>query len=819
MEEPAPTNEKPETVDQESPRTNRRRFLGLAGAGASVAVVAATPGVAGALDRRGGRDGDGRRGGGNRGNGGNDGDGNGRQLQAVQQNDGPDRFSRLFDRNDLGRRGNADMREALVELSLPGGILDANDPLEVGPVRLITEPELSPNNIDNPNHPAGTTFYGQFLDHDITRDASSRLGRPTPLRRSTNLRTARFDLDSVYGGGPDESPDLYEDDDLHFRVESGGLFEDLPRNADGEAIISDPRNDENLMISGLQVAFLKFHNAVIDRVLAGSLSGSAAFAEANRLVRWHHQWMTLHEYLPLVVGQDMIDDILTNGRQHFTDDQPRIPVEFQTSAYRFGHSLVRPSYRASRRCGASGTCCARASDVSLRTRLAFVTSLLVIMGVATTGAASWISTRAELVDEVDDFLRTRSEQLVEEAEEGRLTLNVPTRGNGNNNGDGGNVERPDAFIATDSNSLAQQITSTGELVAQSRRGTIPITETDLELAEKDGNERIRNITIDGRKARTITRHVRGEGDTSGAIQVARFMDDTDRALAGLLTRILVIAAVLTAIAAAAGWFFALRTTRPLRKLTATAEHVSATQDLATPIEVDRTDEVGSLATSFGAMLNALRRSREQQHQLIQDAAHEVRTPLTTLRANIELLERAPDIGEPHRSDLLRSLRSELEALTTLFNEVIELATDERGEAPFDAHDLNEPADRAARVFTSRSGRQLVTTYEGVEITGNTALLERAIGNLLHNADKYSPAGLPVELEIRGRRVTVRDQGSGIAPEDRDRIFDRFYRSDHTRAMAGSGLGLAIVKQVVDRHGGTVFAGTAPGGGAEVGFEL
>jgi len=238
------------------------------------------------------------------------------------------------------------MREALIELSRPGGLLDANDPIEVGPIRLITEPELSPNNRDNATHPAGTTFFGQFLDHDITRDAGSNLGRATPLGRSTNLRTPRFDLDSVYGGGPEESPDLYEEDGLHFVVESGGQFEDLPRDSTGQAIIGDSRNDENLVISGLQVAFLRFHNAVVDRVIASGERGDAAMAAAMQLVRWHYQWMILHEYLPLIVGQELVDDIVANGRRHYTEDVARIPVEFQTSAYRFGHSMVRPSYRA-----------------------------------------------------------------------------------------------------------------------------------------------------------------------------------------------------------------------------------------------------------------------------------------------------------------------------------------------------------------------------------------------------------------------------------------------------------------------------------------
>jgi hypothetical protein len=103
----------------------------------------------------------------------------------------------MFTRNDIGRDAGQEMRDALTELSRPGGLLDANDPLEVGPIRLITEPELSPNNLDNPTLSAGNTFVGQFLDHDITRDAGSRLGRPVSLQRSTNLRTARFDLDSV----------------------------------------------------------------------------------------------------------------------------------------------------------------------------------------------------------------------------------------------------------------------------------------------------------------------------------------------------------------------------------------------------------------------------------------------------------------------------------------------------------------------------------------------------------------------------------------------------------------------------------------------
>lgn len=263
---------------------------------------------------------------------------------------GPDRFSRIWDDHPPFVEPSDELREVLTEIGRPGGMLDARDPLEVGPFRLLTEPELSPRNPDNPTHTAGTTFMGQFIDHDITSDAGSRLGRSQSVRRSTNLRSARLDLDSVYAGGPEDSPELYRSDDpLAFRIESGGRFEDLPRGADGTAIIAEPRNDENLMISGLHAAFLLAHNAILERQRAtggGDPDLESVFEQARRTLRWHYQWIVLRELLPQFVGNDMVNDILANGRRFYTPDIARIPVEFQTSAYRFGHSMIRPSYRA-----------------------------------------------------------------------------------------------------------------------------------------------------------------------------------------------------------------------------------------------------------------------------------------------------------------------------------------------------------------------------------------------------------------------------------------------------------------------------------------
>jgi hypothetical protein len=160
-----------------------------------------------------------------------------------------------------------------------------------------------------------------------------------------------FDLDSVYASGPAGTPELYDTTDkAKFKIQSGGLFEDLPRNSlNHAAIIGDKRNDENLMIAGLHAAFLLFHNRAVDvvRLQDPSLAEAEVFAQARRLTTWHYQWLILHEFLPAIVGQPVIDDILANGRRFYdprTDDA-FIPVEFQMT-YRIGHSMVRPSYRA-----------------------------------------------------------------------------------------------------------------------------------------------------------------------------------------------------------------------------------------------------------------------------------------------------------------------------------------------------------------------------------------------------------------------------------------------------------------------------------------
>jgi Animal haem peroxidase len=260
----------------------------------------------------------------------------------------PTTFGRLFPSLPPFAPATERVQNVLRALGAPGGPLDAGDDLSKGPKLLITDLSLSASNPNNPTHTAGTTFLGQFIDHDITFDTTSTMGVPTDPGSSPNARTPSLDLDSVYGAGPVASPQLYDSvDQAKLRIDTGGIFEDLPRDSGNTAVIADPRNDENLMIAGLHCAFILFHNNAVEWARAHGYA-DAAFEQARQLTTWHYHWLVLNEFLPLIVGQKLVDDVLKNGRRLY---KPRlreafIPVEFQAAAYRFGHSMVRPSYRA-----------------------------------------------------------------------------------------------------------------------------------------------------------------------------------------------------------------------------------------------------------------------------------------------------------------------------------------------------------------------------------------------------------------------------------------------------------------------------------------
>lgn len=209
--------------------------------------------------------------------------------------------------------------------------------------------DILPDPLDNPAMPSGFIYLGQFIDHDITLDTT-----PLTLRREDpdaliNFDTPSFDLGAVYGGGPERDPLLYDGDRKHLRLEINlhGL-RDLPRLPDGTALIADPRNDENLIVSQLHQAFIMLHNHFLEHDAAGD------FEVARRLTRWHFQWVIVHDFLPHVVGQPLLDAMVTttDGRPHAQRlfyqpadaRRPMMPVEFSAAAYRWGHSGIRPEY-------------------------------------------------------------------------------------------------------------------------------------------------------------------------------------------------------------------------------------------------------------------------------------------------------------------------------------------------------------------------------------------------------------------------------------------------------------------------------------------
>jgi hypothetical protein len=199
---------------------------------------------------------------------------------------------------------------------------------------------------DNPRIPAGWPFFGQFIAHDITHDRSP-LQATEDVNTLQNFRKPRLDLECVYGAGPTGQPYLYDvhDPDKFLIGPSESTTGDLPRNDQGLALIGDARNDTHVFVSQLHLAFLHFHNRVVDRLRKSAVKSDQVFDRAARMVRWHYQWIVLHEFLPLSVGEDLVAELLTSGPKvcRFAG-RPFIPVEFSDGAYRFGHAQIRAAY-------------------------------------------------------------------------------------------------------------------------------------------------------------------------------------------------------------------------------------------------------------------------------------------------------------------------------------------------------------------------------------------------------------------------------------------------------------------------------------------
>ncbi len=444
--------------------------------------------------------------------------------------------------------------------------------------------------------------------------------------------------------------------------------------------------------------------------------------------------------------------------------------------------------------------------MSLRWRIAL--ALAVIAGIVGTLAAAgaYLATARGLQSSVDDALEVRARDIYGAGVRGRPGPGRPPQL------DCPPIDALRGLWAT------QVVTATGDVtVCGPGPVTLPVNPEDLAEADHRGSMRFATVEVDGHEYRVVTL---GWGNGS-AIQIARDLNEATSVLTGLRDRLVAIVGAAVLAAAGLGWMVARRMVRPVVRLRDSAESIAATQDLATPVPSGGSGEVGSLARSFTTMVEALAASRDQQQRLISDASHEMRTPLTSLRTNLELLERLEEMGDDDRRAALEAVVADVGELTHMLTELVELSSDPTRDEPAEEATLEELAEEVAARARRRSRRTIVVTAEEpvLRLLVRTRMVQRAIANLVDNALKYSSADSTVDVRVRGPEVEVRDQGPGIAEADLPHVFDRFFRSDAARTEPGSGLGLAIVAHVAERHGGATWARNDPQGGAVVGFSV
>ncbi len=350
-----------------------------------------------------------------------------------------------------------------------------------------------------------------------------------------------------------------------------------------------------------------------------------------------------------------------------------------------------------------------------------------------------------------------------------------------------------------------------------RRGkvTLPAPEstrlpTDGAAAVAAGKKRafFSDATVAGTHVRIYTARL----DNKTAAQIARPLTEVDHALSRIRLLFLLVSLAAIGLAGALGLAVARTALRPVRRLTRDAERIASTGNLRERTDAGRSDELGRLAQAFNTMLDALTRSVTAQRQLVADASHELRTPVASARANLDLVRIHRNLSRDEQDRLLQEATTELEELTVLVDELVALARgdiDVPEKEPVRLDYLTEEAvDTAAR----RSSTSFQTELEPSTVEAAPSAVGRAISNLIDNAVKWSPPGKPIEVAVHDGTVTVRDYGPGIDADDLPHIFDRFYRAAAARTLPGSGLGLAIVRQVAEAHGGAVTAEPAFGGG-------
>ena len=422
--------------------------------------------------------------------------------------------------------------------------------------------------------------------------------------------------------------------------------------------------------------------------------------------------------------------------------------------------------------------------MSFRLRVTLLATAAVAIAVVAASGVVYIVVRHQLLGEVDSSLVDRAHEFARRPGPGIGVVPLGPRSN---------LGGPPTYL--------QVVQSDGQGAAVA----LPGIERAEALAASGG----RPFFSDGRVQDVHVRVYSAQVVDGLALQVARPLDEVDRTLHRLRLYLLFIGLGGVGLASGLGLLVARATLRPVGRLTGIAEEVTATRDLSRRIEAGSRDELGRLATAFNEMLGALDSSVKAQRQLVADASHELRTPLASLRTNVEVLAGGKRLLADERRRLLADVIGQVEELSRLVGDLVELDPD----APPELEEVRLDELVAATVARARLHSPAVAfsvTVEPSVVEAAPAQIERAVSNLLDNAAKWSKS---VDVRVAGPEVIVRDHGPGIAEEDLPHVFDRFYRAASARNLPGSGLGLAIVRQVAQAHGGEVTVENAAGGGA------
>jgi two-component system, OmpR family, sensor histidine kinase MprB len=439
----------------------------------------------------------------------------------------------------------------------------------------------------------------------------------------------------------------------------------------------------------------------------------------------------------------------------------------------------------------------------LRKRISLVAAAAVAIAVLLAVIVCYYVVRGQLRGEVDNELRAQAIAVQH----------------------GSGFERPLPGLAASAGGpapYAQVVLANGSTFPEHGSVALPTDARTRAVAAGGGAGYLTDVSVGGSHLREITFQVPVlyAGQTL-AVQLARPLGGVDRILSHLRLILGLLCLGGIALAAALGRLASRRVLAPLAEVAETAQHIGETEDLSSRIHVHADDEVGQLATRFNAMLERLQGSRAEldesvraQRQLVADASHELRTPITSLRTNIEVLLAGGELGDEDRRRLLTDVVEQTEELSALIGDLIEMA---RGDLPLtEAEDTR--LDRIVAESVARARRdfpevQFETSLQPVTVDGVPERLGRAVNNLLDNAARHSPPRETVEVSVDETGVRVRDHGTGVEQADLPYVFDRFFRGKNSRSRQGSGLGLAIVRQVAVQHGGSVEAANAPDGGA------